>query len=334
VLKLARLTAQVAVIGVITAALLEGVVAFSLRNPRLSLLPMPLLRYLHERFDRNTIQVMPECATYDERVTYRLKPGRCTFANREFRNEFSINRMGVRDDDASLSGPETIVLGDSVTMGWGVEQAECYPAVFERLTGRRTLNAGVSSFGTVRALTFFDRFDHTGLRTVVLQYSDNDYVENRHFLYDAHFKVMSREEYDRTVTEHQRALSYFPGKYALNVLVQLQSLLRRQVSGSAVHAAQPPPTWEQQAEVFVEVLERFRSQLQPYQLVILTLDGEFARALQQRLAQPSWMSRALVLDVSHVAELPGAVYLLDGHPTAVGQRAIGEALARLLQSHD
>ena len=65
ILRTVRLAAlQGLIITLISVALLEGIVAFSFRYPGMSLLPRPLLRYLHERFDRHTIQVMPECAQY------------------------------------------------------------------------------------------------------------------------------------------------------------------------------------------------------------------------------------------------------------------------------
>jgi lysophospholipase L1-like esterase len=121
---------------------------------------------------------MPECATYDETLTYTLRPGRCTFANREFITEYAINALGVRDDEQSMDQPRVVALGDSVTMGWGVEQHEAFPSVFERMTGWRTLNAGVSSYGTVRELRMLQRIDRRNLTHVLIQYSGNDVVEN------------------------------------------------------------------------------------------------------------------------------------------------------------
>ena len=63
---------------------------------------------------------------YDPELTYRLRPGACTFSELEFVTDYRINSLGVRDDEASLDGPEIIVLGDSFAMGWGVEQQESF----------------------------------------------------------------------------------------------------------------------------------------------------------------------------------------------------------------
>lgn len=76
-------------------------------------------RTYHLLYERNMIQYLPECARYDAELGYTLKPGICRFTNREFDVECRINSIGVRDDEASLSSPEIIVVGDSHAMGWG-----------------------------------------------------------------------------------------------------------------------------------------------------------------------------------------------------------------------
>ena len=55
-------------------------------------------------------------------------------------------------------GPPILATGDSYTLGDEVTDAETWPAVLQRLTGRRTLNAGVAAYG----------FDQTVLRTELL----------------------------------------------------------------------------------------------------------------------------------------------------------------------
>ena len=51
------------------------------------------------------------------------------------------------------------MLGDSHAMGWGVEQEEALPQVLARKSGRKVLNAAVSSYGTVREMLMLDRLD-------------------------------------------------------------------------------------------------------------------------------------------------------------------------------
>src|SRR5262245_17669996 len=90
------------VIAVITMTLLEALVAFGFRYPTATLIPISVMQIMHIQFDRDTIQVQPACAIYNSDVTYTLRPGQCTFANREFSNQYQINSLGVRDDEESL----------------------------------------------------------------------------------------------------------------------------------------------------------------------------------------------------------------------------------------
>ena len=142
------------------------------RNVRL------LFQQVYRHFNRSIIQFEPACSQYDPELTYVLKPGQCTFENLEFRTELQINRLGLRDDDAALEAPEVVVLGDSYAMGWGVNQDETFSQVLARSTGQKVLNAGVSSYGTVREKRLLKRLDTSRMKTLVVQYNSTDAVEN------------------------------------------------------------------------------------------------------------------------------------------------------------
>ena len=328
--KAAATLLMITIMSVITLALLEGIVAWSFWQPRMMLLPQSLSRYLYVRFARNTIQMMPECAVYDASLTYTLKPGRCTFANREFSNTVDVNRIGVRDDDASLQAPDTVMVGDSLTMGWGVEEHEAFPSRYEQQTSRRTLNAGVSSYGTARELMMLERIDRSGMRDLVIQHSDNDAGENEAFLQNHGLRILSRQEYERTVEQNRGELSYFPGKYAINVLVQFRSALGgAAASRSAASAASPVL---RQAELFVGVLERSPIDISGVRVTVLSLDPQFIAAAKSRAAQSTigWVTRVRFLELDDMASIPGAYYTLDDHPTAAGHARIAQALVAAL----
>lgn len=324
-----RVLVQGVAIVVLSATLLELLVAGSFRYPAWSPLPRPVLRQMHVLFDRNTIQAMPECARYDDTLTYTLRPGQCTFSNREFTTRFEINALGFRDDAASLDRPEIIVLGDSLAMGWGVDQDAAFPSVVERLTGRRTLNAGVSSYGTVRELRALERVDRRAVTDVVIQYSSNDLDENE-ALTAGRFKTLTREAYEHTVLAQAEMRRYHPGKHALNLLVMLRNLaLQRGVVVT-------PPSRRHEVEVFLEVLARSPVDLTSYAVTVLSLDGDFIEAVRPLAAAspvPA-IARLHFVDASPIASLPGAFYVLDDHPTRIGQHAIGRALADALSVGD
>lgn len=77
-------------------------------------------------------------------LPWELKPGavdRQVDPYGEFDCEFRINSLGLRDEEISPRKPvgvtRILMLGDSMTVGWGVEQSECFAG---RLDG--LLNAG------------------------------------------------------------------------------------------------------------------------------------------------------------------------------------------------
>src|SRR6185369_143664 len=88
-----------------------AVVAFSLFLPLLAIesycrfmflhpqrLPAGLLLYMLRGIylnNRDFIQYNSRCARYDARLTYTLRPGRCTFSNVEFSTVVRTNRAGL-----------------------------------------------------------------------------------------------------------------------------------------------------------------------------------------------------------------------------------------------
>ncbi len=131
---------------------------------------------------RSIWQNQPGCAVFDEKLVYRPKDGACAFRNAEFDTVLNFSG-GVRVQKPVAGGrPGVAVLGDSHAMGWGVSDDETFSAVLQERLGRPVHNLAVSSYGTPRELIalevsgLLDKVD-----TVVIQYSDNDIDENRHF---------------------------------------------------------------------------------------------------------------------------------------------------------
>ncbi|MEE2663734.1 MAG: SGNH/GDSL hydrolase family protein [Myxococcota bacterium] len=84
---------------------------------------------------------------------YRMRPG--AIASPESGPRYAINARGFRDRERSLSKPpgsfRILVVGDSVTFGFGVELEETYPSLLESrlresLPGIEVLNLGVGGY--------------------------------------------------------------------------------------------------------------------------------------------------------------------------------------------
>lgn len=179
----------------------------------------PVIRDIYMGKDRNIITFLEECTVYDPQLTYTLRPGNCRFRNREFDTLVTANSLGLRDEEEALEAPEAIFLGDSYTMGWGVEQHESFPELVESLTGLKTLNGGISSYGTPREIRLLERLDTSALKYVVFQYSWNDLGENLHYL--AHGNELRISTPERLADVHER----FPRRPRYEPLRYLRAFL-------------------------------------------------------------------------------------------------------------
>lgn len=195
---------------------IEAAIAFFLRHPPPHQFALRVISSYYVQHDRRIIQALPECAIYDPETTYILRPGSCSFSNREFSTSVNVNSAGLRDDEASLLGPEIIALGDSVAMGWGVHAGETYAKKIQALCGVKVLNAGISSYATVRSLRLLGRLDLSNVRAILLQYSDNDFGENAAFFsQDNTLEIAPRSRYEEIQRDHIQRGRYFPGKHTL-----------------------------------------------------------------------------------------------------------------------
>jgi hypothetical protein len=328
---------------VVACALLEGVFLLFLHVPRATAMaPRPirrLVQQIYRHFNRSLIQFDEACAIYDPEVTYTLKPGTCTFGNLEFQNTFNVNRLGVRDDEASLDGPEIIVLGDSHAMGWGVEQGETLSHVLARKCGLKVLNAAVSSYGTAREMMLLNRLDTSRLRYLIIQYADNDLPENRAFRErGGHLPISPRADYQRIVDYYAGQSGYYPGKYLFRLSMKVLKLEEPEPDQLRMDPVAP----NEEAELFLFVLTHAsRAQLDGVQIIVFEVNQDieprrpFIAALNAAKhgdGQPPFVRHLVTLDTATVLT-PRDFYVLDDHMKASGHQAIGEALSSLVRSN-
>lgn len=294
-------------------------------------------REYYMRIERHVLQYLPECARFDPELSYRLKTGRCRFQNREFDQEIVVNSAGMRDREEALVAPEIVVTGDSFAMGWGVAQSEMVSTVLGELTGQKTLAAAEPSYGTAREMLLLRQVDLTAAHTLVIQYCDNDFIENARFvLAGGRLKTMGLEEYENTVADHLATTRYWPGKH----LRYFVPLLWRSLRGDEFAS-----DWVRycpfEARIFLGVLRRANLRDRPLRVIVFeamytaaarSCFGAELTALARDPAQlPSWASELNVIDpTSFLTE--SDYYPLDEHLNASGYRKIAAAIAELLAS--
>lgn len=130
--------------------------------------------------------------TPDPVLGYTLTPNFVGNLQRaDFRVGIRINGQGLRGTELRPRTDSTVrilCLGDSMTMGWGVEVEDAFPALLEnRLQARyqnrdiQVINAGIPFFGTIDEVAFLrQRIDEFEPDVVVVQFNAvDDFEQNR-----------------------------------------------------------------------------------------------------------------------------------------------------------
>jgi hypothetical protein len=275
------------------------------------------------------IQYRPECARYDARVSYLLKPGTCRFDEVLFDTEVSANSFGLRDDEDSLTAPEVIVLGDSHAMGHGVGDDETFASVLEQRLDRKVLNAGVSSFGTARELILLRYLDKSAARVIVIQYCGNDLRENWALLEDGTIPILSEAEYRRVV---ERASAGYrdwlmPG---FGVLERVVGELEKIFGGEEASDAA-----KRHAAGFRKAIAGSANLLRGRRLLVVDMNGGgrlapgFLEAARESVAD--LQLDIVFIDVSTGLQ-PEDFFPLDGHFRPSGHEKVAAVLAAAIDS--
>jgi len=321
----------------LTLVLLEGFFALPLSIPRLWELPgfhvIALRRYWSEI---DLIQWNPACGQWDPELSYTLRPGTCTLSNPGHSNEYRVNTLGVRDDEESLKQPDVVVLGDSHTMGMGVNQDETYASQLERMLNLKVLNTGISSYGTARELGILQRVDRSRARFLLIQYCSNDFDENREFI-DSGGKLpaRAREWFETQVEGSKSSRRYYLGKFTDSLLwfVSERSLPLASDSQARRRTAEQS---DQALKYLLDVIERHSVDLFGMQIIIFQMES-FNEGIPSRLER-------LLADYPNKNRLSGAQFVdataglgpeyfipLDGHMNALGHRRTAERLASVIR---
>lgn len=290
----------------------------------------------------NVIQVWPECSEYDSNFYYNLRPNNtCTFSNIEFSNEYTTNSKGFRDDDSSLVQPQIICVGDSYMLGWGVDQQQALPAQLEQLTGKKTLNAAMSSFGTAREMMRYRLLDTSAVQYLVIQYCNNDNEENKSY-FDHHNKlpISSRATYDSLKTKQEWSKIYFPGKYfLLSTKYWVKEKIQAKMGKPPANIAGLQLDYERDTRMFLDILKSFPINFQRTKIIVMEgLDGAyvsgFKGTVEKVMEEPAFRSyfgkNIRVLDVQSLLQ-PDDYYILDGHFKATAHKKIAAAIAKEIQ---
>ncbi len=138
---------------------------------------------------RDVFQYSKERVVFDPVLGYRLTPNLdVAFSNAEFSTTVRTNAVGFRDDDASLSNPDVLFLGDSYVFGWGVERADGVEKQYEQRYGKKVLNMGVPGYSSIQEMLMLFKWSKSAPVTgkqVFLFVTANDFIDNENTAFGA-----------------------------------------------------------------------------------------------------------------------------------------------------
>ena len=282
--------------------------------------------------DMRYIQYDENCAQYDNQLGYTLKYGTCIFSGTEFSNIVNVNRLGLRDDEQSLNSPEIVVLGDSYAMGWGVDENETFSSIIENKSGMKVLNAGIPSYGTVREFEILKRIDLGALKYLIIQYSPNDYLENKYFYDQGNaYITFSLAEFEKWRDVHKRTTPYYKGKYTIILFKSIFSRFRSLFASKDDEISNIPD----EESLFINVMEHYvqRMTLHGVKIIVFTSYGDNLSISKTR----NLVSNSEILSSSDITVISpdykvSSYFVLDGHFSPEGHKLYADLLLKEISS--
>jgi hypothetical protein len=153
-------------------------------------------------------------------------------------------------------------------MGWGVKQDESFPQLLEKQLNKKVLNAGISSYGTVREMQLLKRIRTDSVISIFLQYHANDYEENVKFLKsNFHLGIRSKHSYDSLKDAIRNREEYFPFKHLYGISKGIAKRMLKP-EGSI-------PALNEEAQNFLRVLKH--ADIRPdIRIIVFKLDDTYS----------------------------------------------------------
>lgn len=269
----------------------------------------------------------------DEGYGYKAKPGPCVLNNFEYRTVMTFDEEGFRNADTKASA-DVVLIGDSHTQGFGVNDSETFSEVLRTRYHLRTRNLGTSSYATLRELEALKAYSD-GAKVVVLQFCNNDADENKRAV------ESTRDEFLRQVHsrwQHMQARYHAnkargPGASVLDLAhAILKGDFKSRARFEARSLARNLP-WE--ADNFAKIVARYRPLLEGKKVIVFESSGYgynhpgFKSAFDAALSQHVPGMDVAVLDSQALLQRSD-YYRIDDHLNAQGHQHLAQILSPLI----
>jgi hypothetical protein len=275
------------------------------------------------------VQFDENCAQYDSLRFYTLKPGKSSFSSYEFKNSLEVNKMGFRDTETALIQPEVVFLGDSYTMGWGVEKEQRFSEVFSKLSGLKSLNTGISSYGTARELANLRKLDLSKTKVLFLQYHETDIEENAHYIKNRKLGNKTPQDFEAQIKYNKKLKRYWPLKYSQATVLSLINLIKPKPASPAQNGLGLDSNSGYEKDLFAIIKEMRQLYNGP---IILTYIGSFYTEPKviQFLASKNTDPNVHFVDMSKALNETD-YFFFDLHINAAGHKKVAQSFFKIFQ---
>ncbi|MFK7773764.1 MAG: hypothetical protein AB8F94_16555 [Saprospiraceae bacterium] len=285
---------------------------------------------MYFQYSRNIPSFQMGLGKYDPDLFYTLQPGNSVNSNLEYSNHYQVNSQGIRDDETSLYFPEIIMLGDSHTMGWGVEQEETFANLLEKRMATKILNTGIVSYGTSREYLMFQKLKTDSCQTIVWQYCSNDMRENKSFLENGNeLKISSEREYQFRYKRNFLQSNYYPFKYSFETFAHQIRKVRKQRKEDV-----PSLGLSDQVDNFFRIIklmqEGFKGEIIIFNLESFDTTDQYYLAFK-KYVEENHLEKIQLIDFSTILKKED-YFIIDGHINVSGHQKVSEAIFRKIQN--
>lgn len=268
------------------------------------------------------------CIKVDAKLIYSPKLGECHFKNPEFNTTLNFDKSGRMNAISTNFAKKGIaVLGDSFSMGWGVNNDETFSSLLQSKINKPVYNLGVASYGTYREIehlllsNLLDKVD-----TLIIQYCDNDLEENIKMINDFDFNAKLNEykkSLNQTRSNKKLVQDFF--KYIKFALMEPIS----KVSSLNSDLELENNNFDPHFKAFNEVIKFYAKDLNDKKIIVFYCQSNGKKFHNFPVGQDPTHKNIYFFDLNLN---PKYFYKVDGHLNVQGHKEVANSLFKLI--HD
>ena len=277
-------------------------------------------------------QAKKDCVEYDEQLIYIPKINfTCEFNNVEYKTTLNFDEEGRKSNyrkilKKNLTDLEfnkgIAILGDSVAMGYGVNDDQVFSVLLEKKIKRPVYNLAVSSYATDREIIRFSKSKLINyVDTIIIFYADNDFGENlannnlspKKNAQDL-FNTLISNQFDSSFGKFRKMVRYA-------IQIPLQELRRKTYYFD----------WSEHEAQFINVLRRYPF-IHEKKIYVVVAPGSLDRRNYYKNFEPKYY-KEYNLEFLYIQNETKDYYLIDGHPNYKGHEKLADFIYSKLKSY-